>query len=489
MPKRQRLERPRARARIVGAETFHDILRARTRGAARGDARDDEGGEGHEAASDAFDDACVARASRVGVGGVEMTLDATARDAFDRAASTATKRRRVGVVGDDDDDDLKPTMNLATPAPFETRRARVKASTASTGATRSARARAATKRAATTTRSSARDSNLNFNPPPTKPSTTTTRAPVSTDRARGVRLDDLFDAAAAMDRVRDEDQTESRDDARLVAAPNRGVVVENQRRDVSIVDEDATARALTFADIMAPSTSARPSRRALAVYEKTFACGVDGCAKSYGSASSLCAHRRARHPGWRGRAPRDDVDGFLDEDGVEDEDGVGVDTDGTRDAATRLARKRGASGLDETRRGTALGAYVEIAAADAHGRLNVGNRTKSRVVRAMKEACASAVEDGGDAARRAAAAAAARVFASMESAIVGEQERTSAWLHTLDDLSRAWTKTTRRGVDAFAPDARAHAPEEIRACVAHGVARDVRAAVIAAAAHRRHPSN
>ena len=488
MPKRQRLERPRARARIVGAEIFHDILRARTRGAARGDARDDEGGEGHEAASDAFDDACVARASRVGVGGVEMTLDATARDAFGRAASTATKRRRVGVVGDDDDD-LKPTMNLATPAPFETRRARVKASTASTGATRAARARAATKRAATTTRSSARDSNSNFNPPPTKPSTTTTRAPVSTDRARGVRLDDLFDAAAAMDRVRDEDQTESRDDARLVAAPNRGGVVENQRRDVSIVDEDATARALTFADIMAPSTSARPSRRALAVYEKTFACGVDGCAKSYGSASSLCAHRRARHPGWRGRAPRDDVDGFLDEDGVEDEDGVGVDTDGTRDAATRLARKRGASGLDETRRGTALGAYVEIAAADAHGRLNVGNRTKSRVVRAMKEACASAVEDGGDAARRAAAAAAARVFASMESAIVGEQERTSAWLHTLDDLSRAWTKTTRRGVDAFAPDARAHAPEEIRACVAHGVARDVRAAVIAAAAHRRHPSN
>ena len=293
-----------------------------------------------------------------------------------------------------------------------------------------------------------------------------------------------------MDRVRDEDQTESRDAARLVAAPNRGVVVENQRRDVSIVDEDATERALTFADIMAPSTSARPSRRALAVYEKTFVCGVDGCAKSYGSATSLCAHRRARHPGWRGRAPRDDVDGFLDEDGVEDEDGVGVDTDGTRDAATRLARKRGASGLDETRRGTALGAYVEIAAADAHGRLNVGNRTKSRVVRAMKEACASAVEDGGDAARRAAAAAAAaRVFASMESAIVGEQERTSAWLHTLDDLSRAWTKTTRRGVDAFAPDARAHAPEEIRACVAHGVARDVRAAVIAAAAHRHHPSN
>ena len=205
-----------------------------------------------------------------------------------------------------------------------------------------------------------------------------------------------------------------------------------------------------------------------------FVCGVDGCAKSYGSATSLCAHRRARHPGWRGRAPRDDVDGFLDEDGVEDEDGVGVDTDGTRDAATRLARKRGASGLDEKRRGTALGAYVEIAAADAHGRLNVGNRTKSRVVRAMKEACASAVEDGGDAARRAAAAAAAR---------------TSAWLHTLDDLSRAWTKTTRRGVDAFAPDARAHAPEEIRACVAHGVARDVRAAVIAAAAHRHHPSN
>lgn len=420
-----------------------------------------------------------------------MTRDASTRDAFDRAtraASTSKRRRVVGVdVDGDDDEDLKPTTNLATPAPIDTRRARVKASTASTGATHvSARARAATRRASTATRSRARDDGLNLNskptaiPIPTTTPATTTRAPVSTDRATGVRLDDLFDAAAAMDRV-DEAEAPTPTPTRRRSEP--------RRVDVSVDDEDAadaddaSARAVRFADVVVPSARARPSRRALAVYEKTFACGVDGCLKTYGSASSLCAHRRARHPDWRDRARERDVDAFEDEDGVDGEDGVGVDADGMNDAATRLARRRGASGLDETRRATALGAYVEVVAADAHGRLNVGNRTKSRVVRAMKEACACAMDDGGDAARRAAAAAAARVFASMESAIAGEQERSSAWLHTLDDLSRAWTKTTRRGVDAFAPDPSAHSPEEILACVAHGVARDVRAAVIATAAN------
>ena len=424
-----------------------------------------------------------------------MTRDASTRDAFDRAtraASTSKRRRVVGVVDDvGNDEDLKPTTttttNLATPAPIETRRARVKASTASTGATRvSARARAATRRASTATRSRARDDGLNLNskppPPPTATATTTaTRAPVSTDRATGVRLDDLFDAAAAMDRV-DEAEAKTTPTPTRVARRRS----EPRRRDVSVdadVADDASARAVRFADVVVPSVRARPSRRALAVYEKTFACGVDGCLKTYGSASSLCAHRRARHPDWRDRARERDVDAFEDEDGVDGEDGVGVDADGMNDASTRLARRRGASGLDETRRATALGAYLEAVAADAHGRLNVGNRTKSRFVRAMKEACACAMDDGGDAARRAAAAAAARVFASMESAIAGEQERSSAWLHTLDDISRAWTKTTRRGVDAFAPDPSAHSPEEILACVAHGVARDVRAAVIATAAN------
>ena len=30
-------------------------------------------------------------------------------------------------------------------------------------------------------------------------------------------------------------------------------------------------------------------------------CGIDGCPRSYGSASSLCAHKRAHHPGWKAR--------------------------------------------------------------------------------------------------------------------------------------------------------------------------------------------
>ena len=53
---------------------------------------------------------------------------------------------------------------------------------------------------------------------------------------------------------------------------------------------------------LAPSPKKRKARRWLSDEQKTFACGIGGCDRSYGSASSLCAHKRAHHPGWKEEA-------------------------------------------------------------------------------------------------------------------------------------------------------------------------------------------
>ncbi|ABO97493.1 predicted protein [Ostreococcus lucimarinus CCE9901] len=277
----------------------------------------------------------------------------------------------------------------------------------------------------------------------------------------GMRLDALFDAAA---------DRETRDSEAATRA------------------DDLTA----FAAAMTPRARERAPRRALAVYEKTFVCGIGGCEKSYGSASSLCAHKRARHPGWREAATATKATTIKKEDDEDVIDGAGdagdaVDDDGNvfDDASMRLARKRGASGLNDANRASALGAYFEIVAADAHGRLSSANRTKRRLVRLSKDAGACANDPSEPAERRAAAAAAARVFATVEESVDGEQERASAWLHTLDDASRAVSKTQTSSsiIDARAldPDARSHAPELVRACVRHRIARVLRRAFVQAA--------
>ena len=277
----------------------------------------------------------------------------------------------------------------------------------------------------------------------------------------GMRLDALFDAAA---------DRETRDSEAATRA------------------DDLTA----FAAAMTPRARERAPRRALAVYEKTFVCGIGGCEKSYGSASSLCAHKRARHPGWREAATATKATTIKKEDDEDVIDGAGdagdaVDDDGNvfDDASMRLARKRGASGLNDANRASALGAYFEIVAADAHGRLSSANRTKRRLVRLSKDAGACANDPSEPAERRAAAAAAARVFAAVEESVDGEQERASAWLHTLDDASRAVSKTQTSSsiIDARAldPDARSHAPELVRACVRHRIARVLRRAFVQAA--------
>jgi hypothetical protein len=65
--------------------------------------------------------------------------------------------------------------------------------------------------------------------------------------------------------------------------------------DASAVGAEALFAAL------APPPKKRKPRRWLSEDEKVFTCGIDGCARSYGSASSLCAHKRAHHPGWKER--------------------------------------------------------------------------------------------------------------------------------------------------------------------------------------------
>ena len=117
--------------------------------------------------------------------------------------------------------------------------------------------------------------------------------------------------------------------------------------------------------------------------------------------------------------------------------------------------------------------------------MSSANRTKRRLVRLSKDAGACANDPSEPAERRAAAAAAARVFAAVEESVDGEQERASAWLHTLDDASRAVSKTQTSSsiIDARAldPDARSHAPELVRACVRHRIARVLRRAFVQAA--------
>jgi hypothetical protein len=242
--------------------------------------------------------------------------------------------------------------------------------------------------------------------------------------------------------------------------------------------------AAAFAATMSPMPKVRAPRRWLAAEEKTFVCGIDGCAKRYGSAPSLCAHKRARHPGWKAQKSsenggrwahrrkaatvqqNDDADGD-DADGNAEDGG----DDGDDDAAVRMSRQRGASGIDDDARGTALGAYIEIVAADAHGRMGQANRAKRRLTRAARDVRVALAGSGMSSPERAAAASAARIYAAMEEALDAEQERASAWLDTLDVVSHVVGRTKSLTADAEAPE------ETRRACAVARVARDMLRAV------------
>ena len=175
----------------------------------------------------------------------------------------------------------------------------------------------------------------------------------------------------------------------------------------------------------------------------------DGCDRSYGSASSLCAHKRAHHPGWkedrkkqreveaaaalaRGDAP--DVDAIAkkeEDDAVEDggEDGDDGEEGGDADVAGRAARKEGAAALDATARATISGAWIESLAADAHGgsgRCDAVDKPQRRARRGrVGQATPPSEGEPADpaAAAEAAAAAAARLLQQMEFALEAETEK------------------------------------------------------------------
>lgn len=71
----------------------------------------------------------------------------------------------------------------------------------------------------------------------------------------------------------------------------------------------------TLMTLLHPPERKRKPRRRLRAGEKHYVCGIDGCSKAYGSASSLCSHRRIHHPGSKPNAhsPSDPPEG-ADED-------------------------------------------------------------------------------------------------------------------------------------------------------------------------------
>jgi len=218
--------------------------------------------------------------------------------------------------------------------------------------------------------------------------------------------------------------------------------------DASAVGAEALFAAL------APPPKKRKPRRWLSEDEKVFTCGIDGCARSYGSASSLCAHKRAHHPGWkerreqqrraeaeaaaaRGEAP---APPSPEEDEEEEED----KDDDENDVAGRLARKEGSKALDASARLTPSGAWIESLAADAHARLGALRRSRQRVQRGVRDAraeCSSVSVSSvsqtsvSQTASSVAAAAAARLLQNMETALEAEADNLHAWLAKLERLA------------------------------------------------------
>ena len=267
--------------------------------------------------------------------------------------------------------------------------------------------------------------------------------------------------------------------------------------DASAVGAEALFAAL------APPPKKRKPRRWLSEDEKVFTCGIDGCARSYGSASSLCAHKRAHHPDWKERRDRQRraeaeaaaARGEEAEDAENDDDNDD-DNDDEDDVAGRQARKEGSKALDASARLTPSGAWIESLAADAHARLGALRRSRQRVQRGVRDARAatSALTDAQASAEPSAdavaAAAATRLLQNMETALEAEADQLSAWLEKLERVAELRQNAGRALFAAeedeallgegFAAAAAAMGPLEARE--AARTAREARAALAGSAA-------
>ena len=152
--------------------------------------------------------------------------------------------------------------------------------------------------------------------------------------------------------------------------------------------------------------------------QKRHVCGIDGCQKRYGSASSLCAHKRTHHPNWRGRStgghPRKEeadlfaqfpyVDIQMEMTGVPSGTGVGTEVteedellgaltklgggDGALGAATQAQMRELALQRLQARK-SALSEpavkWLELLAEDAKGRIGALQRSRARLGQGIKE--------------------------------------------------------------------------------------------------------
>ena len=220
--------------------------------------------------------------------------------------------------------------------------------------------------------------------------------------------------------------------------------------------------------------------------QKRHVCGIDGCQKRYGSASSLCAHKRTHHPNWRGRStgghPRKEeadlfaqfpyVDIQMEMTGVPSGTGVGTEVteedellgaltklgggDGALGAATQAQMRELALQRLQARK-SALSEpavkWLELLAEDAKGRIGALQRSRARLgqgikeeheviataaaeVRARREAAPAGSRGAPSeaAAAAAAAAAAGALFGEMDHSIAAELSDLQEWLKKIESM-------------------------------------------------------
>jgi hypothetical protein len=170
-------------------------------------------------------------------------------------------------------------------------------------------------------------------------------------------------------------------------------------------------------------------------------CGINGCTKAYGSASSLCAHKRAHHPGWR-TGVYDPPPKAAGEAAVEG----GRAAPHTIKPPPPSASMPGALAMGAGARGGPAGVWLSVLAADATGRLGALRRSRVRAQRACRDgqqSCANAAAEGAHAVGSAvtacvsvaAHAASAKLCRAMDEAIDAEINRLEDWVMQLDVIA------------------------------------------------------
>lgn len=197
-----------------------------------------------------------------------------------------------------------------------------------------------------------------------------------------------------------------------------------------------------------PQPKRRKPRRWLSATQKPHVCGINGCTKAYGSASSLCAHKRAHHPGWKtGVYDTAPVPGSAAQQRqVALATGAAAGGGAGSKPPPPSASMPGALATGAGARGGPAGVWLSVLAADATGRLGALRRSRVRAQRSCRDGqqcCAGAAVDGAHDVRTAAGAcsqvvvhaASARLCRAMDEAIDSEITRLEDWVMQLDVIA------------------------------------------------------